>query len=81
MKPDERGGWEAPINECNAGQGFQALSPRLPARLLSVNPDGGDLRIILEGFQDLPDGVAIDPIKGQLFYTFMGRSRVWRRLL
>jgi hypothetical protein len=52
------------------------LSPRLPARLLSVNPDGGDLRIIFEGFQDLPDGVAIDPIKGQLFYTFMGRSRV-----
>jgi hypothetical protein len=52
------------------------LSPRLPARVLSIDPDGGDLRIVIEGLEDLPDGIAIDSINGHLFYTFMGRTRV-----
>jgi hypothetical protein len=52
------------------------LSPRLPARLISVDPDGGNTEVVIAHFDDLPDGVAIDPINRYLFYTFMGRSRV-----
>jgi DNA-binding beta-propeller fold protein YncE len=43
---------------------------------MSVDPDGGNMKVVIDGFEALPDGVAVDQINRHLFYTFMGRSRV-----
>ena len=42
-------------------------------RLLSVNPDGSDLKTILtEGHGPHPDGVAVDVATGRIYWTNMG---------
>jgi crotonobetainyl-CoA:carnitine CoA-transferase CaiB-like acyl-CoA transferase/DNA-binding beta-propeller fold protein YncE len=42
-------------------------------RLLSANPDGSDLRTIIEEGRDkLPDGLAIDVAAGHIYWTNMG---------
>ena len=42
-------------------------------RLLSANPDGSDLRTIIEEGRDkLPDGLAIDVAAGHVYWTNMG---------
>ncbi|MDR3437338.1 hypothetical protein [Telmatospirillum sp.] len=45
-----------------------------PSRLLSITPDGGDLRTLVADCGVAPDGIAIDPIKGHVFWTYMGTS-------
>src|SRR6516225_12415310 len=46
-------------------------------RLLSANPDGSDLRTIIEEGRDkLPDGLAIDVAAGHIYWTNMGNPRV-----
>jgi DNA-binding beta-propeller fold protein YncE len=46
-------------------------------RLLSANPDGSDLRTIIEEGRDkLPDGLAIDVAAGHIYWTNMGNFRL-----
>jgi sugar lactone lactonase YvrE len=44
-------------------------------RVLSVNPDGSDLRTIVEEGRKLPDGLAIDIAAGHLYWTNMGNPK------
>src|SRR5215475_5034190 len=41
-------------------------------RVLSANPDGSDLRTIIEEGRKLPDGLAIDVAAGHIYWTNMG---------
>lgn len=41
-------------------------------RILSANPDGSDLKTIVEEGRKLPDGLAIDAINGHMYWTNMG---------
>jgi len=41
-------------------------------RILSANPDGSDLETIVEEGRKLPDGLAVDPINGHMYWTNMG---------
>src|SRR5580692_8394700 len=43
-------------------------------RIMSVNPDGSNLKVILEEGRKLPDGLAIDAAAGHLYWTNMGKS-------
>jgi crotonobetainyl-CoA:carnitine CoA-transferase CaiB-like acyl-CoA transferase/DNA-binding beta-propeller fold protein YncE len=46
-------------------------------RVLSANPDGSELRTIIEEGRDkLPDGLAIDVAAGHIYWTNMGNFRV-----
>ena len=51
------------------------LSLGRKSRVVSVNSDGGDLQTLIEGLESMPDGVAVDPINGHLYYSFMGVVR------
>src|ERR1700722_18206023 len=44
-------------------------------RLLSANPDGADLKVLLEGHKTGMDGVAVDAAGGHIFWTNMGRMK------
>ncbi len=41
-------------------------------RVLSANPDGSDLKVIIAGGQKHPDGLAVDAARGHLYWTNMG---------
>ncbi len=41
-------------------------------RVLSVNPDGSDLKTIVSAGRRLPDGIAVDVAAGHIFWTNMG---------
>lgn len=41
-------------------------------RILSANPDGSDLTVVIAGGQKHPDGLAADPEQGHLYWTNMG---------
>jgi sugar lactone lactonase YvrE len=41
-------------------------------RLASLNPDGSDLRVIIEGLKSLPDGIEVDVEAGHIYWTNMG---------
>jgi hypothetical protein len=36
-------------------------------RVMSVNPDGSDLKVIIEEGRKLPDGLAVDAAAGHLY--------------
>src|SRR5260370_11982227 len=44
-------------------------------RVLSANPDGSDLRTIVEEGRKLPDGLAVDIVAGHLYWTNMGNPK------
>src|SRR5271170_5496779 len=44
-------------------------------RLLSANPDGSDLKIIVEEGRRIPDGLIVDSAAGHLFWTNMGNPK------
>ncbi len=44
-------------------------------RVLSANPDGSDLKTILEEGRKLPDGLAVDIAAGHLYWTNMGNLK------
>lgn len=44
-------------------------------RIMSVNPDGSNLKVILEEGRKLPDGLAIDGAAGHLYWTNMGNLK------
>ena len=41
-------------------------------RILSANPDGSDLKSILNEGRKLPDGLALDITAGHIYWTNMG---------
>jgi 3-hydroxyacyl-CoA dehydrogenase len=41
-------------------------------RMASVNPDGSDLHVLLEGLHRLPDGIQVDVDAGHIYWTNMG---------
>jgi 3-hydroxyacyl-CoA dehydrogenase len=43
-------------------------------RIESLNPDGSDRRVILEGLRRMPDGVEVDVEAGHIYWTNMGSS-------
>src|ERR1700728_874432 len=45
-------------------------------RVLSVNTDGSDLKVILEEGRKLPDGLAVDAAAGYLYLSNMGNLKV-----
>src|SRR5262249_35605144 len=46
------------------------------ARLLSANPDGSDLKVLVEDLNQAPDGVAVDIQHGFAYWTNMGKPSV-----
>jgi sugar lactone lactonase YvrE len=44
-------------------------------RVMSVNPDGSDLNVIVEEGRKLPDGLAVDAAAGHLYWTNMGNLK------
>jgi 3-hydroxyacyl-CoA dehydrogenase len=43
-------------------------------RIESLNPDGSDRRVILEGLRRMPDGIEVDVEAGHIYWTNMGSS-------
>src|SRR5258707_11863167 len=44
-------------------------------RVLSVNPDGSDLKTVVEEGRKLPDGLVVDAAAGHLYWTNMGNLK------
>ena len=44
-------------------------------RVVSVNPDGTDLKVLLEGHRTGMDGIAVDPAAGHIFWSNMGKVK------
>ena len=44
-------------------------------RVLSVNPDGSDLAVLVEEGRKLPDGLAVDADAGYMYWTNMGNPK------
>jgi hypothetical protein len=44
-------------------------------RVLSANPDGSGLKVVVEEGRKLPDGLAIDAAAGHLYWTNMGNMK------
>ena len=43
-------------------------------RVLSSTPEGGDLKVLLDGKKATPDGITIDAARGHIYWTNMGRD-------
>jgi sugar lactone lactonase YvrE len=41
-------------------------------RLLSINPDGSDLKVLVTGRHRIPDGIVVDKDAGHIYWTEMG---------
>jgi len=41
-------------------------------RIASINPDGSDPNVIIEGLKKLPDGIEVDTEAGHIYWTNMG---------
>jgi Low-density lipoprotein receptor repeat class B len=41
-------------------------------RLLSINPDGSDLKVLVTGRHRIPDGIVVDKEAGHIYWTEMG---------
>jgi len=44
-------------------------------RVMSANPDGSNLKVIIEEGRKLPDGLAVDAAAGHLYWTNMGNLK------
>jgi len=69
------------LNATNTGADKSTTSGRLffldlgAGRVLSANPDGSDLKTILNEGRRLPDGLAVDAAAGHLYWTNMGNPK------
>ncbi|KAH9432593.1 hypothetical protein MCOR02_007283 [Pyricularia oryzae] len=43
-------------------------------RIISCRPDGSDLRTVVDGIKNLPDGIVVDHDRGLMYWTSMGTS-------
>jgi hypothetical protein len=44
-------------------------------RVLSANPDGSDLKTIVEEGRKIPDGLVVDSAAGHIYWTNMGTPK------
>ena len=44
-------------------------------RVMSANPDGSNLKVLVEEGRKLPDGLAVDAAAGHLYWTNMGNLK------
>jgi 3-hydroxyacyl-CoA dehydrogenase len=44
-------------------------------RMESLNPDGSDRRVVLDGLKRIPDGIDVDVEAGHIFWTNMGNPK------
>ena len=44
-------------------------------RIESLNPDGSDRRVVLDGLKRIPDGIGIDEQAGHIYWTNMGNPK------
>ncbi|HME09128.1 MAG TPA: hypothetical protein VKG25_18870 [Bryobacteraceae bacterium] len=44
-------------------------------RVIEANPDGSDMRVLVEGRKALPDGIVVDTVSRQMFWTNMGKPK------
>src|SRR6185312_3161829 len=44
-------------------------------RIESLNPDGSDRRVVLDGLQRIPDGIEVDVEAGHIYWTNMGNPK------
>ena len=44
-------------------------------RIESLNPDGSDRRVVLDGLKRIPDGIAVDAEGGHIYWTNMGNPK------
>ena len=44
-------------------------------RVLSANPDGSDLKTIVEEGRKIPDGLVVDSAAGRMYWTNMGNPK------
>jgi hypothetical protein len=69
------------LKPINAGAGNVTVSGRLffldlgAGRVLSVNPDGSDLKTIISEGRKLPDGLVVDVAAGHMYWTNMGNPK------
>ena len=59
----------------NGGAGRIFVLDLAGGRVLSANPDGSDLKTIVEEGRRLPDGLAVDIAAGHLYWTNMGNPK------
>jgi DNA-binding beta-propeller fold protein YncE len=45
-------------------------------RVISVNPDGSDEKVLLTGLRTIPDGIVVDPSTRHVFWTTMGKAKL-----
>jgi hypothetical protein len=43
-------------------------------RVVSVAPDGSDIKVLLSGRTGIPDGIAVDTERGHIYWTIMGKA-------
>lgn len=43
-------------------------------RVMSVNPDGSNLQVLVDAKKESPDGIAVDVEKGHIYWSNMGRA-------
>jgi hypothetical protein len=67
--------WAAPENTPNAPQGRIFFLDDRGGRVLSANPDGTDLKVLLDGHKTGMDGIVVDPLSGHIFWTNMGKVK------
>src|SRR5690606_33130071 len=44
-------------------------------QVLSVNPDGSDLRVVADGLRTSPDGIAVDVANRHVYWSNMGAAK------
>ena len=62
-------------NEKNAVTGRIFFLDVAGGRVLSANPDGSDLKTIVEEGRQLPDGLVVDGAAGRMYWTNMGNLK------
>jgi len=62
-------------DKINGATGRLFLLDLAGGRVLTANPDGSDLKTIVEEGRKLPDGLAVDIAAGHLYWTNMGNPK------
>jgi len=61
--------------QVNNGRGRIFFLDLGAGRILSANPDGSDLKTVVEEGRKLPDGLAVDTVNRHLYWTNMGNPK------